>query len=172
MLTDKVYLVGFMGSGKTTLATALGNRLNWRVEDSDRLVERHESMSVADIFAEYGERHFREAEHKVLNDLLPVRRLVVATGGGTFVSPENRALINLDGVSIWLDVSLGSIIERLPMDGRRPLASDRSNLKRLFHSRRSAYERASMRIDADRTSTSDLVEQVVSWLGTRPLSNG
>ena len=58
MTTDKVYLVGFMGSGKTTLATALGKRLNWRVEDSDRLVERHESMSIADIFAKYGERHF------------------------------------------------------------------------------------------------------------------
>ena len=172
MSTDKVYLVGFMGSGKTTLATALGKRLNWRVEDSDRLVERHESMSIADIFAKYGERHFREAEHKVLTDLLPVRRVVVATGGGTFVSPENQALINLDGVSIWLDVSLERIIERLPMDGRRPLASDRSNLKRLFHSRRSAYGRASMRLDAGHTSTSALVEQVVSWLDARPPSNG
>ena len=172
MSTDKVYLVGFMGSGKTTLAAALGKRLNWCVEDSDRLVERHESMSIADIFAKYGERHFREAEHKVLTDLLPVRRVVVATGGGTFVSPENRALINLDGMSIWLDVSLERIIERLPMDGRRPLASDRSNLKRLFHSRRSAYGRASMRLDADRTSTSDLVEEVVGWLGSRSPSAG
>ena len=170
MLTDKVYLVGFMGAGKTTLATALGNRMNWRVEDSDRLVERNECMSVADIFTEHGERHFREAEHKVLTDLLPVRHLVIATGGGTFVSPENQALINLDGTSIWLDVSLERIIERLPMDGRRPLASERSNLRRLFHSRRSAYGQASMRLNADRTSTSDLVEQVVSWLGSRPPS--
>ena len=172
MLTDKVYLVGFMGAGKTTLATALGTRLNWRVEDSDRLVEHHEGMSVADIFAAHGERYFREAEQKVLTALLPMRDLVVATGGGAFVSPENQALINLDGVSIWLDVSLESIIERLPMDGRRPLANDRSNLERLYHSRRSAYERASMRLDADCTSTEDLVEQVVSWLGSRPPSTG
>ena len=165
MSTDKVYLVGFMGSGKTTLATALGNRLNWRVEDSDRLVERHESMSVADIFAEYGERHFREAEHKVLNDLLPVRRLVVATGGGTFVSPENRALINLDGVSIWLDVSLKRVTERLPDDGLRPLANDRSKMERLFHARQAAYRHAQIRVDAEHASAAELSDQIVEWLG-------
>ena len=154
-----------MGSGKTTLATALGNRLNWRVEDSDRLVERHESMSVADIFAEYGERHFREAEHKVLNDLLPVRRLVVATGGGTFVSPENRALINLDGVSIWLDVSLKRVTERLPDDGLRPLANDRSKMERLFHARQAAYRHAQIRVDAEHASAAELSDQIVEWLG-------
>ena len=164
MSTDKVYLVGFMGSGKTTLATALGKRLNWRVEDSDRLVERHESMPIADIFAKYGERHFREAEHKVLTDLLPVRRVVVATGGGTFVSPENRALINLDGVSIWLDVSLKQIIARLPTDGRRPLAADRPTMERLYYKRQAAYRHAHCRVDAERASPNEVVEKLLDQL--------
>ena len=172
MRADKIYLVGFMGAGKSTLADALGVRLGWRVEDIDALVERRERLTVAEIFARRGEPHFRAVERAVLTDLLPSRYVVIATGGGTYADGNNRALINRDGISIWLDVSLESIIERLPMDGRRPLANDRSNLERLYHSRRSAYERASMRLDADCTSTEDLVEQVVSWLGSRPPSTG
>ncbi len=125
MRTDKVYLVGFMGAGKTTLARALGARLDWRVEDVDERIETREGRAISSIFAREGEAYFRDVERQVLLDLLPVRHAVVATGGGTFADPENRVLINRDGLSVWLDVPLSSLIDRVPSDGRRPLAADR-----------------------------------------------
>ena len=161
MRTDKIYLVGFMGAGKSTLADALGVRLGWRVEDIDTLVERRERLTVAEIFARRGEPHFRTVERLVLTDLLPARYVVIATGGGTFADGDNRALINRDGISIWLDVSWKQVIERLPTDGRRPLAADRSGMERLFAARQLAYQHAHVRLDAERASTAELVEHVL-----------
>ena len=164
MRADKIYLVGFMGAGKSTLAEALGARLDWQVEDIDKLVEQRERLTVAEIFALRGEPHFRSVERAVLTGLLPARHVVIATGGGTYADLDNRSLINRDGVSIWLDVSLMRVIERLPPDGRRPLAADRSGMERLFHARQSAYRHAHVRLDAERASTGELVERVLDWL--------
>ncbi|HXE79966.1 MAG TPA: shikimate kinase [Vicinamibacterales bacterium] len=161
MQTDKIYLVGFMAAGKSTLARALGARLDWRVEDIDDRIEAREGRTIASIFARDGEPYFRAVERRVLVDLLPLRHLVVATGGGTFVDPENRALINRDGLSVWLDVPLDVVISRLPADGRRPLAGDRERLERLYAMRRTAYQRAHVRLDATRTPVEGLVEQVL-----------
>ena len=161
MRVDKIYLVGFMGAGKSTLADALGVRLGWRVEDIDTLVERRERLTVAEIFARRGEPHFRAVERSVLADLLPARHVVIATGGGTFADGDNRALINRDGISIWLDVSWKQVIERLPTDGRRPLAADRSRMERLFDARQPAYRHAHVRLDVERASTAELVERVL-----------
>ena len=121
MTADKIYLVGFMAAGKTTVARALADRLGWRSEDIDELIEARERRTVAEIFARSGEPYFRALERDILKLLLPLRHVVVATGGGTFMDPENRAAINMDGVSVWLDVPLEELVARLPADGRRPL---------------------------------------------------
>ena len=165
MKADKVYLVGFMAAGKTTVARALAKRLDWEALDIDELIERRERLPVADIFAKHGEPYFRSVERAVLFDQLAPRHRVVATGGGTFVDPQNRAAINADGVSVWLDVPLDRVIARMPADGRRPLAADRVEFERLFHARRDAYQHAHVRLDAGRASVDALVEQLVDWLG-------
>jgi shikimate kinase len=162
--TDKVYLVGFMAAGKTTLARALARRLDWRVEDVDERIEAREGRTVASIFAREGEPYFRAVERAVLVDLLPLRHRIVATGGGTFVDAENRAAINRDGLSVWLDVPLDELIERLPADGRRPLAADRLQLERLYAARRAAYQQAHLRLDASHAPVEALVEQIVAAL--------
>ena len=165
MRTDKIYLVGFMGSGKSSVAAALGRKLGWRVEDIDELIERREGMAVADIFSRRGEAHFRRVERAVLAAQVPVRHAVVATGGGTYVDPANRSLIDGDGVSIWLDVSLTRVIERLPNDGRRPLAADRAGMVRLFRDRQAAYGRAHVRLDTGAAPVGEIVERIIDRLG-------
>jgi shikimate kinase len=145
---DKIYLVGFMGAGKTTVARGLARRLDWRAVDIDELIERRERESVADLFAKRGEAYFRAVERAVLLEQVGPRHLVVATGGGTFVDPQNRAAINADGLSVWIDVPLERLIARVPADGRRPLAADRAQMERLFAVRQVAYASAQFRVDA------------------------
>jgi shikimate kinase len=161
---DKIYLVGFMCAGKTSVARALARRLDWQAIDIDELVEQRERSTVAEIFSKRGEPYFRTAERAALADHLPVRHAVVATGGGTFMDPQNRAAINRDGVSVWLDVPLERVIARMPADGRRPLAADRLELERLYHVRRESYQHAHLRLDASRASIDDLADQLVDWL--------
>jgi shikimate kinase len=163
--TDKIYLVGFMGAGKTTVARALAARLGWRAEDVDELIEARERKTVADIFARQGEPYFRALEREILRLLLPMRHVVVATGGGTFVDAENRAAINLDGVSVWLDVPLDELILRLPADGRRPLAADRGQLERLYAVRREGYAYATVHVDARGASPDDIAERILEVVG-------
>jgi shikimate kinase len=161
---DKIYLVGFMGAGKTTVARALGRRLGWRVEDVDERIEARERRSVAAIFAQSGESYFRQQERQTLSDLLPQRQIVIATGGGTFVEPDNRALMLADGAVVWLDVPLSRVFERVPADGRRPLAADRVQMELLYARRRLAYAEAHVRIDGTEP-VQDVVARLLEWVG-------
>jgi shikimate kinase len=161
---DKLYLVGFMGAGKTTVARALGRRIGWRAEDVDARIEARERRTVADIFAQEGEPYFRQAERSVLRDLLPERNVIVATGGGTFVDPDNRNVMLADGAVAWLDVPLTRILDRVPPDGRRPLAADRVQMEQLFDRRRVAYAQAHTRVDAARP-VDEVVERLLEWIG-------
>jgi shikimate kinase len=121
--TDKTYLVGFMGAGKTTVARALARRLDWRVDDIDEHIERRERKDIASIFRQHGEPYFRAAERAALIDLLPHRGTVVASGGGTFADAGNRELMLRDGMVIWLDDPVATILEQVPhaAAGPRPI---------------------------------------------------
>jgi shikimate kinase len=161
---DKLYLVGFMGAGKTTVARLLGHRLGWRVEDLDARIEARERRTVASIFAQQGEAYFRQIERLALGELVPQRQIIVATGGGTFADPENRALMLADGGVVWLDVPLSHVLDRVPADGRRPLAADRGQLEQLYAHRQVAYAQAHVRIDASRP-VEEVVERLLEWAG-------
>jgi shikimate kinase len=161
---DKIYLVGFMGAGKTTVASALGARIGWRAEDIDERIEARERRSVAAIFIQDGEGYFRKAERDMLRELLPARNVIVATGGGTFADPDNRAMMLSDGAVVWLDLPLSRVIERIPPDGRRPLAADLVQLEQLYVRRGLAYAEAHVRIDAARP-VEEIVQRVLEWIG-------
>jgi shikimate kinase len=161
---DKIYLVGFMGAGKSTLAKALGRRLDWRVEDVDERIEAREGRTIASIFSREGEPYFRAVERAVLLDLLPLRHAVVATGGGTFADAENRVTIMRDGYAVWIDLPLEDVIGRIPSDGRRPLAADRAGFERLYAVRRTSYGQAHLRLDGAGAPVESLVEQVLAAL--------
>jgi shikimate kinase len=153
-----------MGAGKSTIARAAGRRLGWRVEDIDERIEARERRSVASIFAQNGEAYFRQLERQVLGELLPQRHVIIATGGGTFVEPDNRALMLSDGAVAWLDVPLGQVLKRVPNDGRRPLAADRTAMEQLYQRRQLAYAEAHVRIDSSRP-VQEVVELLLEWIG-------
>jgi shikimate kinase len=162
---DKIYLVGFMAAGKTTVARAMAARLGWRAEDVDELIEARERLTVADIFSRHGEPYFRAAEREMIRLLLPLRHAIVATGGGTFMDPETRQALMLDGTTVWLDVPFDVLLTRIPADGRRPLAADRQQLERLYLMRQTAYSQAHIRIDAGTARAEDVADRVLDRLG-------
>jgi shikimate kinase len=161
---DKVYLVGFMGAGKSSVARALGKRLDWKVEDIDARIERAERRDIPAIFRDDGEPYFRARERETLIGLLPERGTVVASGGGTFIDASNRELMLRDGAVIWLDAPLEIVLKRIPLDGRRPLAADRVGMEQLYNQRLAAYRLAHLRVDAGRGSVEELVDHIVEWL--------
>ncbi|MDQ6705626.1 MAG: shikimate kinase, partial [Acidobacteriota bacterium] len=126
--TPGIYLVGFMGSGKTTVGRLLAERIGWNFYDVDDDIEAREKTSIARIFEMRGEAEFRRIETDAIR--ARVRRIecgipaVLALGGGAFVQPENYALLSNNGVSVWLDCPFDVIRRRVANDSSRPLARD------------------------------------------------
>ncbi|XP_074320606.1 shikimate kinase, chloroplastic-like isoform X2 [Silene latifolia] len=117
-----IYLVGMMGSGKTTIGKLLAEVLGYSFFDSDTLVETLEGMSVAEIFNQHGEGYFREKETKVLEEVSTKHHLVISTGGGAVIRPINWRHMQ-SGVSVWLDVPIDCLARRISAvgTGTRPL---------------------------------------------------
>ncbi|MEO6461843.1 MAG: shikimate kinase [Candidatus Eisenbacteria bacterium] len=145
-------LVGFMGSGKTTLGTHLALSLDLPFADLDAMIEEESGLAVRDWFAQRGEPAFRAAERAALERAC-VRCAgtggVIALGGGAFADEATRAVLARRASSVWLDVPLPVILERIPDDGARPLFGDREALARLYAERNAVYALADLRVDAD-----------------------
>jgi shikimate kinase len=150
--TPGIYLVGFMGSGKTTIGERLAERLGWIFVDLDREIESEQHMAIAEIFETAGEERFRaietEAMAKHLKQVRSGRPLVMALGGGAFARPENIELLDENGVTIWLDCPLETVRARIGEAAERPLARDPKRFEELYGERREFYTRADFRIDA------------------------
>jgi shikimate kinase len=147
---DPIFLVGFMGAGKSSAGALLAARLGWELTDTDALVEQAEGRSIERIFSESGEGRFREREWEALRAQDGARRRVVATGGGLFLAVRHRAFVRSHGVSLWLDAPLEVIESRVAAPEGRPLwpAADPQERRALFERRRAAYALADLRVDA------------------------
>jgi shikimate kinase len=149
--TPGIYLVGFMGSGKSTLGKLLAEEIGWTFADSDDLIEQATGLSIPALFESKGEDEFRNLEHQALRKLVDQiergRPHVVALGGGAFVSARNVQLLQNNGVSIWLDCPVELLERRVARHTHRPLAKDPARFRQLFEERRAAYSRADYRID-------------------------
>ncbi len=127
-----IVLIGLMGAGKSTVGKRLAARLRVPFVDSDHEIEAAADMSVAEIFARYGEAHFRDGERRVIARLLEGPPQVIATGGGAFMHPETRALILERATAVWLDAAVEVLADRVARrPGARPLLAGRNPRERL-----------------------------------------
>jgi shikimate kinase len=144
--TPGIFLVGFMGSGKSTVGRALAEELGWEFADLDEDIEKREGMPITEIFDTRGEVEFRRAETAALEERVrSVERgqpCVIALGGGAFLNETNFEMVFNNGVSVWLDCPYSTVERRLAGYQHRPLARDPEKLRELFAVRRSGYERA------------------------------
>ena len=149
--TPGIYVVGFMGCGKSTVGRLLAERLGWDFKDLDDEIERLAGKPISRIFDEDGEPVFRDLEHEALGEQVRLVRRgearVVALGGGAFVAQRNRERINGAGLSVWLDTPVETLRERVAAESHRPLARDRAAFFDLHASRRDAYALAGLRIE-------------------------
>ncbi len=137
--TQNIALTGFMGSGKSYLARKLAKELSYELVDLDELIEEQEGMSVTQIFSNKGGEYFREKEKKLLHSLELKRPLILATGGGTIIDPENREFLKSNFNVVWLWAKLGVINKRIDRTNR-PLFND--NAKELLNSRIPLYAKS------------------------------
>jgi shikimate kinase len=163
--TPGLFIVGFMGAGKSTVGRSLARHLGWRFADLDEDIASREQMSIPEIFEKRGEAEFRRAEHEALqkriNDVSRGVPWVIAVGGGCFAQSENVDLIQNHGVTIWLDAPLEMLRARVSGAVHRPLAWDMIRFEDLLHARRPAYEKADFRIPISGGGSDAAVEEIL-----------
>ena len=162
----KIYLVGFMGAGKSTVGAVLAEAIGAPFLDLDDLVEDSEKMSIRDIFAEQGEPYFRKRESDILALTAHMNSAVVATGGGTYTFRENIAMIDEVGISVYLSLPYSILRERISRSSaERPMFTDEMALHRLFNNRLEYYRRAAMSIDIREEETPrDVADRILRRL--------
>jgi shikimate kinase len=169
----RIVLVGFMGSGKSTVGPELAQILGWEFVDLDRRVEEEAGLSVAQIFERHGESEFREAERRAAEGVARQTRVVVAAGGGAFVFPRTRQALTDGALTVWLSCDLDTVLARVPADGLRPLAKSRETIERLFAERQPSYRLADWSVDASRSGPAALARRIADALSSgRPLRAG
>lgn len=142
-----IFLIGFMGAGKTTVGRVLAERLDYAFVDLDEKIEADQGRSVREIFSDFGEAEFRRHEREAIQSCGVLRNAVVALGGGAYVSEQNRALIRSIGEVVWLDCPIELCLSRIGEDSMRPLRGSRSEMEWLFAERRPSYEQAGFVVD-------------------------
>lgn len=143
----RVFLVGFMGSGKSTTGRALARRLGTLFWDLDARIETRFGLSVADVFARHGEPAFRQEEARQVRGCGRLRSVVVATGGGTFCVDANREAMRRLGVSVFLDVPWAEVLRRLPgKQSERPLFAAPEQAHALYLARLPFYRAADLTV--------------------------
>jgi shikimate kinase len=162
-----IVLVGLMGAGKTTVGRRLAQRLRLPFVDADAEIESAAGMSVSDIFAKFGEPHFRDGERRVIARLVDGTPKVIATGGGAFINDETRTLILDQAISIWLDAEPAILADRVRRRDTRPLLRGKdplATLTELARVRNPFYALAQIRVPSVAGPHETTVEAILKAL--------
>jgi shikimate kinase len=166
-LDRPIVLVGLMGVGKSTVGRRLARRLDLPFVDSDAAIEDAAGLSPAEVFERYGEQDFRDGERRLVARLIDGEVRVIATGGGAYVDPRTRELLNERAITVWLDAPLDILTERTSRRDTRAQLRDgnaKATLERLANERRASYEQAHIHVKSGAGAHKDVVEAIVRAL--------
>ncbi len=164
-----VFLVGFMGSGKTSVGLALSQLLAWHFQDLDTRIEARQGCSIAQIFSNQGEVPFRQIERHALLELIDEMRsspTVAALGGGAFVQADNFSALERSGFpAVFLDAPVDELWRRCSVEAElRPLARDENQFRQLYERRRGLYMKAAVTVDTTGKDVDKVAAEIASWL--------
>src|SRR5215218_7449147 len=172
--TRSLVLVGLMGAGKSTVGRRLAQTLQLPFRDADHEIEAAAGMSIPDIFSVHGEEYFRDGEKRVIARLLQEGPMVLATGGGAFMSEEIRARIAELGVSIWLRADLDVLMRRVRKRSNRPLLQNpdpEGTMRHLMDVRYPVYAQADVTVMSHEAPHDRVVNEIIkllsAWVETR-----
>jgi len=158
-----IYLLGFMGSGKSTVGKLLAEALGWPSIDLDTIIEAGQGLSIREIFENSGEPFFRQIEHAALTEASKAEPVVIALGGGTFAQPANVELVRESGgTTIWLDCPPEVLRARCAGMEHRPLFRDEQSFTNLYNERLAYYRMADFRISTEGLRPEEVVEHILS----------
>lgn len=164
---NRIYIVGYMGAGKTTAARRLAQRLGWEVVDTDALFEEKYKISVSDFFTKYDEPLYRKLESEVLKETENIENVVVSTGGGTACYFDNMDWMNQHGLTVFLRISPQAAVDRvLHSRHKRPLVDGKSEQELTdfvslhYASRLPFYEQAKFTVKAEDLDLEGLIRQI------------
>jgi shikimate kinase len=168
---NRIYLAGFMASGKSTIGPILANVLGWDYYDLDCEIEKREAKKIVDIFEENGEEYFRTLENNTLNDLSQVNNIVVSLGGGTMAKADNLKVMKSTGKIVFLETSPEEVYNRLKNKTDRPLVKDLvlseagkeefiAKINKLLSERQPYYSQADININTDTANVGRTVDQI------------
>ena len=166
-LDRPIVLVGLMGAGKSTVGRRLAKRLGLPFVDSDAAIEDAAGYSAAEIFERYGEADFRDGERRLVARLIDGEIRVIATGGGAYVDPRTRELLNKRAITVWLDAPVDVLAERTGRRDTRPLLRNgdrKGTLERLAEERGPAYAEAHIRVRSGNGAHHDVVDSIIQAL--------
>ena len=165
-----IFLVGFMGAGKTAVGKVLAGKTGYEYRDADKLAETEAGMTVTEIFAARGEEGFRELESGILAALAEGERQVISTGGGAVTRPANMDAMRKGGVIVYLKASPETIYERVKHSKTRPLLQVENpfeRIKELLSARARLYELADVSVTTDGRAPVDIADEIMGLLASR-----
>ena len=162
-----IALVGFMGTGKTTIAALLARELHAAYVDIDKMIEEKEGMMIVDIFSRKGEGYFRKVEKDIVAQITSHNGKIIACGGGVVLDEENVHNLKRNGVMICLEATAEVILRRTKNYEHRPLLNvddPRLKIEDMLEERRPYYAKADYSIDTSGLSTAEVVGKILSWI--------
>ncbi len=167
MPNKNIILIGFMGTGKTTVGASLAQKMNWKHVDTDVLIEEKEG-SILEIFHKHGEAHYRQIEAGCIRQVTLGSQQVITTGGGSVLLPENRIALKQNGFVVLLTAMPETIIKRVREDKNRPLLQGdlAERVHQLLRDRENAYKFADFTVDTTDLAVDEIVDTIIRQFET------